>query len=241
MIDTNSTFGRIARFPLRFLSPSLVVPVMHGPLRGSKWIVGSAHHACWLGIYEQERQRQIAGELKPGSVFYDVGANVGLYSLLAARQDPTGRTYAFEPLPKNAWYLRRHLEFNAVHNVKVFELAISDKVGTDVFYEAGDRAMGHLGQGGNLSVRSETLDSLLQKEEISPPHYIKMDIEGAELRALRGASNCIQLHRPVIYLATHGREVHEECCQLLESWGYTCTLLGVFANDRGEIVARLEN
>ncbi len=238
MIDTNSTFGRIARFPLRFLPADLIVPIMHGPLRGSKWIVGSAHHACWLGIYELEKQKRIAGELKPGSVFYDVGANVGLYSLLAARAGPAGKTYAFEPLPKNAWYLRRHLELNGIHSVKLFELAISDRVGTDHFYETGDRAMGHLAADGSPPVRTETLDSLLKKEEILPPDYLKLDIEGAELRALQGARECIQRHRPVIFLATHGREVHAGCCQLLESCGYNCLLLGAFGEDRGEIIAR---
>jgi len=237
MIQSNGVLGRIARLPLRFLPPDLVLPIMHGPLRGSNWIVGSAHHACWLGTYEQEKQKRIASELKPGSVFYDVGANVGLYSLLAARLDPAGKTYAFEPLPKNTLYLRRHLDLNCIHNVRVLELAISDQVGTDSFYEAGDRSMGHLGQDGNLLVRTATIDSLLHEEEIPPPDYIKMDIEGAELQALRGGMDCIQRHRPVIFLATHGREVHKGCCQLLESWGYTCPLLGAYADDRGEIIA----
>jgi FkbM family methyltransferase len=241
MIDTNSALGRIARFPLKFLPPDLVLPIMHGPLRGSKWIVGSAHHACWLGIYEREKQKQIARELKPRSIFYDVGANVGLYSLLAARLDPSGETYAFEPLPKNTWYLRRHLELNCIRNVQVLEVAISDQVGKDLFQEAEDRSMGHLGQNGNLRVRTATLDSLSHQEEIPPPDYIKMDIEGAELQALRGASDCIQRHRPVIFLATHGREVHRACCRLLESWGYECPLLGAFTDDRGEIIARFKN
>jgi hypothetical protein len=53
-----------------------------------------------------------------------------------------------------------------------------------------------------------------------------MDIEGAELMALRGASECIQRHRPIVFLATHGRDMETECCRLLESWGYELQNIG---------------
>jgi FkbM family methyltransferase len=239
MIQSNSVLGRIARLPLKFLPPDLVLPIMHGPLRGSNWIVGSAHHACWLGTYEREKQKRIASELKPGSVFYDVGANVGLYSLLATRLDPAGKTYAFEPLPKNTWYLHRHFELNSIHNAQVLELAISDHVGTHSFCVTGDRSTGHLGQDGNLVVRTATLDSLLQEEEIPPPDYIKMDVEGAELMALRGASECIQRHRPAIFLATHGRDMETECCRQLNSWRYELQDIGdATILDRSEFLAK---
>jgi len=238
MLESSSVLGRIARFPLRFLSPDLVLPVLHGPLRGCRWVVGSAHHACWLGIYESQKVSLVAKELKPGSVFYDVGANAGFYSLLAGRIINLGKAYAFEPLPRNVRYLRRHLELNRIRNVEVIELAVSDSVGRALFDELGDSAMGRLAQEGKLCVRTATLDSLVREEGISPPNVIKMDIEGAELRALRGASESIQRYRPVIFLATHGRKVHEGCCQLLQSWGYECRLLGGFLEERGEIIAR---
>jgi len=238
-MDSSGMLGRFARLPLSFLPTELVVPVLRGPLHGCKWIVGSAHHACWLGTYEREKQKRIASELKPGSVFYDVGANVGLYSLLAARLDPAGKTYAFEPLPKNTWYLHRHFELNSIQNAQVLELAISDQIGTHSFCEAGDRSMGHLGKNGKLRVRTATLDSLLHEEEIPAPDYIKMDIEGAELMALRGASECIQRHRPAIFLATHGRNMETECCRQLNSWGYELQNIGdVTMLDRAEFLAK---
>jgi len=229
--------GRFARLPLSFLSPELIVPVLWGPLRGSKWIVGSSLHSCWLGGYEYEKQKRITSELKHCTVFYDVGANVGFYSLLAARRVSPGKVYAFEPLPSNVRYLRRHLELNETSNVEVLDLAISDQVGAAFFEETACRLMGRLAQEGDLGVRTATLDSL--QERISPPSVIKMDIEGAELPALRGASECIQRYRPVIFVATHGREVHMECCRLLESWKYECRLLGCSdSEDRGEVIAK---
>ena len=99
--------------------------------------------------------------------------------------------------------------------------------------------MGHLGQDGNLLVRTATIDSLLHEEEIPPPDYIKMDIEGAELTALRGASECIQRHRPVIFLATHGRDMETECCRQLNSWGYELQdISDTTILDRAEFLAK---
>lgn len=239
--SSGSVLGRIARLPLGWLPPDLVVPVLYGPLRGSKWIVGSAHHASWLGSFEYEKQRRIASELKPESVFYDVGANAGLYSLLAARIANSGKAYAFEPVPRNIWYLRRHLELNRIHNVEMLELAISDQAGTAFFEEGENRFMGHLAPEGKLRVRTATLDSLVFEKRLCPPNIIKMDIEGAELLALRGSSQTFQRYRPALFLATHGCEVHRECCRLLESWRYECRLLGTFSEDRGEVVAKFRD
>ena len=145
--------GRIARFPFRLIPPDLAVPVLQGPLRGKRWIVGSHLHGCWLGSYEWEMQRRIAGQIEPGSVFYDVGANVGFYTLLGAlRAGPAGWVYAFEPLPENAAFLRKHLAMNRIRNVEIFETAISDQSGTASFSSESTRAMGKLAAAGTVIV-----------------------------------------------------------------------------------------
>src|SRR5581483_4005597 len=136
--------GRIMRLPLRLLPANLVVPVLQGELIGKRWIVGSSVHGCWLGSYEIQKQRCIASQLKPGSVFYDIGANAGFYSLLACSQVAPGRVYAFEPVPRNAEYIRRHLELNGVSNVQVLTLAISDEDGSAWFRQEQTGLMGCL-------------------------------------------------------------------------------------------------
>ena len=99
--------------------------------------------------------------------------------------------------------------------------------------------MGRLQAEGGLPVRTTTLDSLIQANRIDPPHCIKMDIEGTELLALQGARETFQQYHPILFLATHGWEVHRQCCRLLESWGYAYELLsGSFPQDRAEVVAR---
>jgi FkbM family methyltransferase len=232
-------FVKVASYPLTWLAPDQVVRILSGPLRGSRWIVGSARHAYWLGSYEREKQRQIANELRPGDVFYDLGANVGVYTLLAARLLIAGKVYAFEPLPKNIEYLRKHLKLNRVSNVELLELAVCDFVGIASFEEGDNRSVGHLGGGSSTRVHTATLDSLLQQGEIVPPNLIKIDIEGAELLALSGARETFRRFRPVLFLATHSRELHTECVQLLVSWGYECKDLCPRAcEDSAEIVAR---
>jgi len=100
--------------------------------------------------------------------------------------------------------------------------------------------MGHLSREGGITVMTATLDSLLEQGKLLPPEYVKMDIEGAELVALRGASQTFQRYHPVLFLATHGREIHTECVTLLQSWGYRCDVLGdgAGAGELGELIAR---
>jgi len=229
--------GKIVRYPFRVLPRDIVVPILQGPLRGKKWIVGSHLHGCWLGSYEWEMQKGMAREIKPGTTFYDIGANVGFYSLLASELVGSGRVYAMEPLAANIAYLRRHLELNRVHNVEVMEMAISDEVGKLAFEPEGTRAMGRIGTGGSALVESSTLNFLLEEGRIAPPDCIKMDIEGAEYRALGAARECFARYRPKLFLALHGREVHENCCRLLSSWRYDYQYMSRESEERAELFA----
>ena len=237
-MSSSTLLGRAARYPLRILPRHMKVPILRGALKGKTWIVGSQRHACWLGIYEPFLQKRMVQEIKSGGVFYDVGANVGFYSLLAASLIGPGKVFAFEPLPANIEYLVQHLKLNDVKNVSTFELAISDQVGTSFFQTEETRAMGRLQASGNFRVATSTLDSLIHEQTIPPPDCVKIDIEGAEYRALLGAKGCFQSYKPTLFLATHGSEVHEKCCRLLHAWGYAVQALEVEENDsRADILA----
>jgi FkbM family methyltransferase len=238
-LSRNTLLGKIARLPLALVPREMVVPILGGRLRGKRWIAGSAIHRCWLGFYECGKQQQISREVRPGTVFHDVGANVGLYSLLAAELVGPGRVFAFEPVPRNLAYLRKHLALNRVANVEVLGVALSDTNGCARFEIEQTGFMGRLSGDGGITVPTATLDSLVEGGKVLPPNYVKMDIEGAELLALRGARETFQRYRPVLFLATHGCQVHSECCRLLESWGYECRpLQGDSLGDLREVVAR---
>ena len=92
-------------------------------------MVGAGDHGCWLGWYERDKAKLLAAALITGSVFYDVGANVGFYSLLgAACVGFGGRVIAFEPVPENLVILQKHIAMNQLANVMVIPAAVSDSV-----------------------------------------------------------------------------------------------------------------
>lgn len=209
------------RFPLRYIPPNVVLPVLQGKLRGYRWIAGSSNHGCWLGSYEFEKQRIIGQMVKQGTVAYDVGAHVGFYTLLFSRlTGPTGKVFAFEPFPLNIAYLRHHIALNHLPNVEVMEYAVSNSSGITSFLEGLNSSMGHIDADGNLNVLQVTLDELVKSRSVIPPHYIKMDIEGGEYKALLGAEAMLRAYHPIIFLATHGKEIHQNCCDFLIGLGY---------------------
>lgn len=217
-IPSSKTFGKIARMPLQCLPKNLVVPVIQGRLKGKRWLAGAHTHGCWLGSYELEKQSVFERLVKPGDIVFDIGANVGFYTLLASTMiGPTGHVYAFEPLPRNLEYLRRHIALNKLTNVTVFDSAVSEQTGVARF-GCGTSATGALSDDGEFSVKTIALDEL--DASLPPPSLLKIDVEGAELSVLRGAQRLLKLHKPSILLATHGREVQRQCCDLLLDRGY---------------------
>jgi FkbM family methyltransferase len=237
LIDT--PLGKIARRTLSLVPGDTVVRILRGTLRGKRWIIGSAIHRCWLGFYEYEKQEWISREVRPNSVFWDIGANVGFYSLLASKLVVSGKVFAFEPAPRNLLYLREHLTLNRVTNVEVLAIAVSDKNGISSFKTEETGFMGHLSDSGQTIVPTATLDSLVEEGKVLPHDYVKMDIEGAELPALRGAARTFQRFRPVLFLATHSMDIEKECRHLLESWGYEWrSIVDKSKSDLGEVLAK---
>lgn len=216
------------------------MPVLQGPLRGARWVVGAMNHGCWLGSYERAKQQLFSEQVKPGAVVYDIGANAGFYTLLAARlAGPTGRVYAFEPVPANIARLRRHLSLNRTSNVEVLELAVSDAAGEALFDDAPGYAVGRLSAAGRLLVKTDTLDQLVASGRLAAPDCLKIDVEGAEASVLRGARQVLEEHRPVVFLATHGPVAHEEATAVLLSLGYRLEALdGRTVETTDELLAR---
>jgi FkbM family methyltransferase len=242
-ISNQTLIGKLLRAPLRLIPRSAVLPILQGPLRGKKWTTGSGSHGCWLGSYEYQKQTALQQELQEGDVVYDIGANVGFYSLLASVLiGDAGHVYSFEPAPENLQELRKHLEINHVRNCTVIGAAVDSADGEAIFDPSGDRCTGRLAATGSLRVRTVALDSLVSRKEIPPPNLMKIDIEGAELECLRGAANMIQESRPVVFLATHGPQIHTACTELLEKWNYRVTSLdGRPSESADEVIARPSN
>jgi len=221
-ISNRSVAGRLLRLPLALIPGALPMPVLQGPLRGHWWITGSSNHGCWLGSYEYAKQRLFARMIRTGDVVFDIGANVGFYTLLAAaRVMPRGKVVAFEPLGQNARFIHRHLRINNIDRVQVIEAAVGETNGTVRFKRHASSAMGRVSEDGSLVVEQVSLDELCDARTIPDPTLIKIDVEGGELSVLRGAARMLQRARPSIFLATHGAQIHRDCCDFLRSGGYS--------------------
>jgi FkbM family methyltransferase len=220
-IDRRSTCGRVLRMPLRLLPGGKIMTIRRGPAAGLKWAVGSADHGCWLGTYELAKQRALDRFVQPGMTIFDVGAQAGFYTLFFSRLvGPRGAVYAFEPCAYEARNLIDHVRINHLQNVRVIQAALwSASRLTSLSVDRG-QTQNKILDGNDadsiLRVASFALDDLA----LTPPHLIKMDVEGAESAVLQGASRTLELHRPILFVALHGAEQRRACAELLQRANY---------------------
>lgn len=152
----------------------------------------SVHHdAMRKGRFEPEETRLLQRALVAADVFVDVGANVGFYVCLARHR---GRhAVAIEPQPKNLRLLYKNLLANGYEDVEVFPLGIGDKPGLAKLYgPSGTGASvipgwAHQHAGYHSVIALTTLDTLLEGRFPGKRLLIKIDVEGAEYRVLKGA------------------------------------------------------
>lgn len=186
---------------------------------------GSANNSNWAGTFEPHTQHLFVSNVRRGDVVWDVGANVGFFTLLASRLvTSTGRVVAFEPLPRNLDLLRRHLELNQASNVQVLAVALTERPGTVRFAEGQNHFTGRLREDGALEVEAMSGDDLWARGAIPPPSLVKMDIEGGESAALAGCDELLQAVSPIILLSAHGAEQFERCSTFLRARGYRITI-----------------
>lgn len=200
-------------------------PIISGRLKGKKWIIG-AGIAQVAGIYKEAKMDKFDELITKSSIVYDIGAQYGWYTLLASELvGPNGKVIAFEPIPRMAQYLKKHVDMNHCNNVQLIEAAVSDKDGSDTFFTAKDGKLGAVSQPGlghteRSTVKTIKLDSLVNNRAAPPPDYMKINIEGGELRALNGAESILVDFAPTIFLATHSYDLCVACSDLLISKGY---------------------
>jgi FkbM family methyltransferase len=173
-----------------------------------------------------------AVQLRPGDVALDLGGNIGSTAALFSRiVGPAGKVYAFEPGVDDI--LRRHVEANGLANVEVLPQAVGDAPG-DVTLNVG---MLGLGMDSSIAYKKDwhttgkvvpmdTLDHFAEARGLERVDYVKMDIEGAEEPALRGALALIKRFRPKWSISSYhndfsGERQHPKLVALLKSVGYT--------------------
>lgn len=184
--------------------------------------------ACLVGSAEPHLQRAIRKYVAAGDTVYDVGANMGYFSLALAKQvGPAGRVIAFEPVPQNLELLRTNINNNHLQNVQVFDSAASDRNGEATIRIADSMATGsliwHKSDAGAIQfqIRTVAIDDLVDAGRIPKPSFIKVGVEGAEGLALSGMRRTVAVAKPVLFIETSetGRET---TWSVLRELGYRC-------------------
>lgn len=187
---------------------------------------------CSIGGLEYEAEmRDALGLLGAGDVFVDVGANVGVYSLHAAKRvGSTGKVFFFEPTSETYERISENIRLNELTNLKGFQKAVADKEGTVDFMVCESNNSNYIGTGtlteeerGAMEVRTvpvDTIDALAIREGIDKIALIKIDAEGAELLVMKGAIETIRSSRPSILFESclDGSPLSERA--FLEAEGY---------------------
>lgn len=203
--------------------------ILTGLAAGCRVSVSPAESLSYiLGTAEPELQSAIRKYVSVGATVYDIGANIGYVSLsLAKRVGPTGCVFAFEPMPENLASLRENIANNSFANIHVIEAAASDASGTAQIRMADNLSMASLVWHRNnpsaqtLSVQTVVIDELVEANELRPPSFVKIDVEGAEGLVLRGMQRTIASAKPVLFVECSdlGRET---TWKLLGALNYRC-------------------
>jgi FkbM family methyltransferase len=178
--------GRVGRFTL--VDGSVLECPFHTSLA----------RALYMGRMENAEVAFVRQALEPGDVFLDVGANCGLFTVVAARcVGPTGHVFAFEPSPRESRFLRRNIDANRLTNVSVVERAVGDVSGVRKLAISRDGGLNSFAVTSHPEQRVEewidvsvtTLDEFVQGQGIESGRIalIKIDVEGAEHLVLAGA------------------------------------------------------
>ena len=256
--------GRLGRAFLRFASPfanfrhlpvigpllrwagAKVVPrdsltwiqVQHGPAKGI-WLRLNPRTGrdYFNGEVETEVQAVLQKYLRAGMTFYDVGANIGFFSLLAARLvGAGGRVMAFEADPEIAARLREHASRNDGAPISVEEKAVWSSAAPVFFARADtslspDRGLGHVVAAGATqtahgTIRVETVVLDEYAARVCAPDFIKCDVEGAEVEVFRGARKLLIEKKPIILCEMHGEENRHVLLEEFSRLGYRCEPCG---------------
>jgi FkbM family methyltransferase len=162
----------------------------------------------WTGFHEYRELLFLHDFLKSDMVVLDVGANIGEYSIFAAKRLTQGKVVAFEPVPALRKMFDENIELNQFTNVIVKPFGLSDEVGSFPIYFVGENENegqatffpGLLQNQRSVKAELKKLDDEWSHLSLDRLDFIKMDIEGSELKALQGGRATITRFRPLVML-----------------------------------------
>jgi FkbM family methyltransferase len=206
--------------------------IVEGRIRGDRFFIqlnDPCQYDLLLEVHEVKVKQWITSELKDGMVFFDIGANVGYYTLLGARcVGSSGKVVALEPNPIVAAILRRNTHINSMKNVEIVQGAASRACGNMRLGRAGSSSYSSGLYCENpvdwIEVRGYSLDALASELQIPAVDLVKLDVEGAEVETIEGMTKILDVDRPKVLMELHshfGTVDAHPAVQKLKNAGYT--------------------
>jgi FkbM family methyltransferase len=203
-IRRDGVIAKIARAAVeRSASSNVVIAVVRsGPGKSIRLPLDPQHEKYyWAGKHDVPVQESLIETLRPGMVFWDIGAHIGFFTVLGSRAvGSTGRVHSFEPMPSNKARLDQTVRLNGAANVTTHAVAVSGADETAVLHRHAATAMWTLvaerGELDGVAVECRSIDTLALT--LGDPDMIKIDVEGAELDLLRGGLATIARVRPTM-------------------------------------------
>jgi FkbM family methyltransferase len=211
------------------------VPIVAGASKGLRVPISvvQQYPLIIFGLYEKGVVKAFQSCGKDNKVVYDIGAHVGISTLLLAGTFRAARVFAFEPYPSNIKSLQKVQSANPTLNLSVIEAAVSDKDGTARFLESGSSFTGRLAindeghspdGGRSFDCQSLTLDNFVAAGHPAPD-LIKLDVEAAEALVITGAKNMINRYSPKMIIELHGPKPASEVWDTLSSLNYEIKII----------------
>ena len=202
------------------------VPILAGPGRGLRINLHGSAVGFATGTAERPLQDAVARELAPGMTFFDIGANVGFVTLIAASLvGPSGSVHAFEPVPENIAAIRENLELNGIDWVELHETAVARRSGSASLIDSTVSAFSRLEQitspteaRDRIEVAVTSIDELLASGSVPKPDVVKIDVEGAELEVIEGMRDTLAELKPVLLCEVH--DCNADYVELMNALGY---------------------
>jgi FkbM family methyltransferase len=194
---------------------------LRDPVESEKFVLGALQHL-----------------VHPGDVVFDVGANIGLHVRFLVQNFRAAKVVAFEPMSQNLGILQKNIRVgNCEQHVQVVQTALADFDGEAEFQidnvSSASGTLGVITAGQACQARKQyglapltekvmvsRVDTLVEHEKIPIPRCIKVDVEGAEERLLRGARQTLSKYRPHLVIELHGAEAARKVVMLLLQAGY---------------------
>jgi FkbM family methyltransferase len=248
-IRTHATLGRIALYAIpsvRWIVKIRGIGPMSINLRRNRsyWLRDPLYHESFmLGAMQQL--------IRPNDIVFDVGANIGLYARFMIQHFGASRVIAFEPMTLNLGLLYQNIRRgNCQDRVEVIGAALADYDGTEEFQiddiSSASGTLNVVTRGGSSEARQQyglppvtetvtvaRLDTMVEGGFLPVPNVIKVDVEGAEERVLRGATRTLEKHSPTLAIEFHGAKETRAVVRFLLHIGYS--VFGYLNTDKGKL------